>query len=216
MTIQRTLDQLRGEKSSLERKLQDAEFELKTMDSIHRQKPKSTSSRVDNDENSKTEQTFSQFLSASHHNEEDDDDDEGLSDTDSDIIEMKQTLNALKHMSFLPTPTEPNHNKPRPKSSTIDFSTITKQDTSPIIRNIAFERTPNSSFIDSGRWSSTMPTKGNNNTYPIGVQTLPNSPSMSKTTYWQSQPSLITREAVLKAARDVLPPGVIDHLTTTH
>ncbi|CAF1617425.1 unnamed protein product, partial [Adineta ricciae] len=215
LTIQRTLDQLRGEKFSLERQLHDAEFELKTIDSIHRQKQKSTSSRVDNDENSKTEQTFSHIPSASLHNEEehDDDDDEGLSDTDSDIIEMKQTLNALKHMSFLPTPTDPNHDKPRPKSSTINFTTITKQDTSPITRNIPFERTPNSSFIDSGRWSSTMPTKTNNNTYPIGVQALPNSPSMSKTTYWQSQPSLITREAVLKAARDVLPPGVIDHLT---
>ncbi|UJR13443.1 hypothetical protein I4U23_000457 [Adineta vaga] len=214
LTIQRTIDQLRGEKSSLERKLQDTELELKTMDISHPQK--SFSIHLDNDDNSHIDRTSNNVQTMSQN---DDDDDEGLSDTDSDMIEMKETLKALKQMSFLPTPTKlmsTNYTKPRPKSSTIDLIDLKKQDMNPMIQNISFERTSNSSLIDSGRWSNTMPTKITNNTYPIGIQTLQHSPSLSKTNYWQSQPSLITRESVLKAARDVLPPGVIDHLTSTH
>jgi hypothetical protein len=90
-------------------------------------------------------------------------------------------------------------------------------DVSSATRNISFERTSNSSLIDSGRWSNTIPSKIVNSTYPIRMQTSHHhQPSVSKTNYWQSQSSLITREAVIKAARDVLPPGVIDHLTSTH
>ena len=59
-----------------------------------------------------------------------------LSDTDSDVIEMKQTLNELKHISFLPNEKSAKH--------------------SPIIRNNSFERTSNQSLIDSGQWSNTL------------------------------------------------------------
>jgi hypothetical protein len=166
------MDQLRGDKSSLERKLHDAETELKTFSSNHI-----------NDENSNFEQTLSNTKRTLHE-----DDDEALSDTDSDVIEMKQTLNELKHISFHPNEKPAKH--------------------SPIIRNNSFERTSNQSLIDSGRWSNTLLSTITNNTYPLGT--------ISKTNSWQFQPSLITREAVLKAARDVLPPGVIDHLTSTH
>ncbi|CAF0802679.1 unnamed protein product [Adineta steineri] len=223
-TMQRTMEQLRGEKLSLERKLQDTEAELKTIDSSQRQVQsshtrKSSTKHTDNDDdNSLLDQTFSNNKNTFLNNNDNDDDD-GLSDTDSDIIEMQQTLTALKHMSFLPTPNiSMNNNKKNEKinkkSTTIDF---VNNDISPILRNIPFERTLNSSLIDSGRWSNTMPSNIGNNTYPLGIQTMQqHQPSVSKNNYWQSQPSLITREAVLKAARDVLPPGVIDHLTSTN
>ncbi|CAF1368702.1 unnamed protein product [Adineta steineri] len=220
-TMQRTMEQLRGEKLSLERKLHDTEAELKTIDSSQRQVQsshtrKSSTKHIDNDDdNSNVDQTISNNKNTFLNNN-DNDDDEGLSDTDSDIIEMQQTLNALKHMSFLPTPNiSMNKNeKINKKSTTIDF---VNNDISPILRNIPFERTLNSSLIDSGRWSNTMPSNIGNNTYPLGIQTMQqHQPSVSKNNYWQSQPSLITREAVLKAARDVLPPGVIDHLTSTN
>lgn len=214
--MQRTIDQLRGDKSSLERKLQDAKAELKAIDHINQQiQPslthKSSSNHIDDDDdNSNLEQTLSNNKTTFH-----DDDDEGLSDTDSDMIEMKQTLNELKHMSFLPLSTISMNNyneKSLPKSTTMDFA-----DVSSATRNISFERTSNSSLIDSGRWSNTIPSKIVNSTYPIRMQTSHHhQPSVSKTNYWQSQSSLITREAVIKAARDVLPPGVIDHLTSTH
>ncbi|CAF1302561.1 unnamed protein product [Adineta steineri] len=220
-TMQRTMEQLRGEKLSLERKLHDTEAELKTIDSSQRQVQsshtrKSSTKHIDNDDdNSNVDQTISNNKNTFLNNN-DNDDDEGLSDTDSDIIEMQQTLNALKHMSFLPTPNiSMNKNeKINKKSTTIDF---VNNDISPILRNIPFERTLNSSLIDSGRWSNTMPSNIGNSTYPLGIQTMQqHQPSVSKNNYWQSQPSLITREAVLKAARDVLPPGVIDHLTSTN
>jgi hypothetical protein len=220
--MQRTIDQLRGDKSSLERKLQDAKAELKAIDHINQQiQPslthKSSSNRIDDDDdNSNLEQTLSNNKTTFH----DDDDDEGLSDTDSDMIEMKQTLNELKHMSFLPLSTISMNNyneKSLPKSTTIDLAALSNHDVSSATRNISFERTSNSSLIDSGRWSNTISSKIVNSTYPIGMQTLHrHQPSVSKTNYWQSQSSLITREAVIKAARDVLPPGVIDHLTSTH
>ena len=162
LTLQRTTDQLRHDKISLERKLQDAEI-----DNSNRQ------IQIDN-ETSNTEQNNV-------------DDDEGLSDTDSDVIEMKLTLNELKNISTLPTTKKPEINPT-------------------FFRSISYEKPSNQSLIDSGRWSNTM-LSSITNTYQ---------PSLTKTAYWQSQPSLITREAVLKAARDVLPPGVIDHLTSKH
>ena len=146
------MDQLRGDKSSLERKLHDAETELKTF-SI-------------NDENSNFEQTLSNSKRTRHE-----DDDEALSDTDSDVIEMRQTLNELKHISFHP------NEKPKP---------------SPIIRTNSFERTSNQSFIDSGRWSNTLLSTITNNTYPLGT--------MSKTNSWQFQPSLITSRSCIKSS----------------
>jgi hypothetical protein len=167
------MDQLRSDKSSLERKLQDAEIELNSSRQIS-----SSFTRQTDDE-----QTISHNKNTFH---DDDDDDGGLSDTDSDVIQMKQTLNELKHISTLP---KSNINKQKPRS---------------------FERT--TSLIDSGRWSNVLLSTMHNNTYPLHNYQSP----LTKNNFWQSQPSLITREAVLKAARDVLPPGVIDHLTSTH
>jgi hypothetical protein len=168
------MDQLRGDKFSLERKLYDTEIELKTIDDSHRQNTNHTEDENTNLDDNKT-------------------DDEGLSDNDSDVIEMKQTLNELKNIST---------------------SNINEQKTNninPFRRTISFERTSNQSLVDSGRWSNTL-LSTINHTYPVSHYQS----SISKTNFWQSQPSLITRESVLKAARDVLPPGVIDHLTSTH
>ena len=89
---------------------------------------------------------------------------------------------------------------------TISFQSNDKSKTTPLIRN--------NSMRDSGRWSNTLLSTITNNTYPLGMQNL--NQYSSKTNSWQFQSSLITREAVLKAARDVLPPGVIDHLTSKH
>jgi hypothetical protein len=105
---------------------------------------------------------------------------------------MKQTLNELEHISIHPT----------------------KPTDSPLIRTNSFDRTSTQSFIDSGRWSNTILSTITNNTYPLPMHHYQS--STSKTNSWQFQPNLITREAVLKAARDVLPPGVIDRLTSTH
>jgi len=198
------MDQLRSDKSSLERKLNDAEIELKTMDDSNRQIPstftRQSSKNHTDDENSNFEQIFSHNKHTSHN---DDDDDDGLSDTDSDVIQMKQTLNELKHISTLPT-----RNINERKTTTIDLT----DNNSPFIQNNSFERTSNQSLIDSGRWSNTMLSTIHNNTYPLHHYQS----TISKNNFWQSQPSLITREAVIKAARDVLPPGVIDHLSSTH
>ena len=120
-----------------------------------------------------------------------DENDDGLSDSDSDVIEMKQTLNQLKTLNEFNSP-----------SNSIEFSKV-----NPFRRTISYERpTSNQSLMETSRWSQTI-----NKTYPLSQQS-----SVGKTNFWQSQPSLITREAVLKAARDVLPPGVIDHLTSKH
>ncbi|CAF5180489.1 unnamed protein product, partial [Rotaria magnacalcarata] len=39
-------------------------------------------------------------------------------------------------------------------------------------------------------------------------------PILTKTNHWSSQPTLVTREAVLNAARKVFAPNVIDQLTS--
>jgi hypothetical protein len=190
------MDQLRSDKSSLERKLHDAQVELKTIDDTNRQ-IQSSSTRQTDDESSNLEQTLSHNKNTFH-----DDDDTGLSDTDSDVIQMKQTLNELKHIS--------TSNINERKNATVD---LTNQVNS-FMRTVSFERTSNQSLIDSGQWSNTMllTINNHNNTYPLQHHQS----SLSKNNFWQSQPSLITREAVIKAVRDVLPPGVIDHLTSTH
>jgi hypothetical protein len=55
-------------------------------------------------------------------------------------------------------------------------------------------------------------TLGNTNSL-LMYQTL-NRYQPNTTTHWSSQPSLVTREAVLKAARTVFSPGVIDQLNS--
>jgi len=110
--------------------------------------------------------------------------DDELSDTDSDVVQMNLTLNQLKTYS-------------------VDFS---KSNHPQFGRSMSYEKSSNSSLIDSGRWSNTLLSSMNNSYLS----------STTKNPFWQSQPSLITREAVLKAARDVLPAGVIDHLTSKH
>jgi hypothetical protein len=203
----------------LERKLQDAEIELKSLDDSNRQGQLSltrqSSLNHTDDDSSNLEQTLSNNKKNSF-NHNNDDDDEGLSDTDSDVIQMKQTLKELQqsqfeHKSFFPTSTismNTIHGKEHSKNTT----TSSHNNISPVIQNSSFERTSNQSLIDSGRWSNTMLSTIGNNTYPLSMQ---QTSSLSKHNYWQSQPSLITREAVLKAARDVLPPGVIDRLSST-
>ena len=197
------MDHLHGDKSSLERKLYDAEIELKSIDDSHRQSQPSltrqSSTNRTEDENSTNLDDNKPIFHIY------DDDDDGLSDSDSDVIEMKQTLTQLKHISTLPTSL--NEQKIRKTTELSKTNNI-----NPFRRTISYERpSSNQSLIDSGQWSHTV-LSTINNTYPLSHYQS----SGSQTNFWQSQPSLITREAVLKAARDVLPPGVIDHLKSTH
>ncbi|CAF1549109.1 unnamed protein product, partial [Rotaria sp. Silwood1] len=200
-TLQRTMTQLRGDNSSLEQKLQDAQSELKAIDDSNKQIQLS-SNHID-DDNSNFEQTQSNNKYTFH-----DDDDEGLSDTDSDVIQMKQTLNEFKHISSFSKPINNIDEKQHSKPKTVNLTDLSNNDISSVIQNISFERRSNQSLIDSGQWTNTMLSTIGNNTYPLGIQNLHH----YKTNYWQIQPSLITRESVIKAARDVLPPGVIDRL----
>src|SRR5689334_7695541 len=101
------MEQLRADKTSVERKLQDAEMQLKAIDDSNRQAPLSLirksltnpSDDEDDDEN---------FLGKNKNGFHIDDDIDRLSDTDSDVVEMERTLKELRqtqpeYMSLLPT-----------------------------------------------------------------------------------------------------------------
>ncbi|CAF4338202.1 unnamed protein product [Adineta steineri] len=104
-TLQRTIDQLRADKASVDRKLQDAEVQLKAIDDNNRQvkssivrKSLTTSNHNqnedddDDDENLTTEESVNKHQNGYH----DDDEIDRLSDTDSDVVEMEQTLKQLR------------------------------------------------------------------------------------------------------------------------
>ncbi|CAF4939926.1 unnamed protein product, partial [Rotaria magnacalcarata] len=69
----------------------------------------------------------------------------------------------------------------------------------------SYETMPNQVLTDSGRWSNTMmSTLGNNTNSSAMYQTVNGyQPILTKTNHWSSQPTLVTREAVLNAARKV-------------
>ncbi|CAF3900327.1 unnamed protein product, partial [Rotaria sp. Silwood1] len=148
-TLQRTMTQLRGDNSSLEQKLQDAQSELKAIDDSNKQIQLS-SNHID-DDNSNFEQTQSNNKYTFH-----DDDDEGLSDTDSDVIQMKQTLNEFKHISSFSKPINNIDEKQHSKPKTVNLTDLSNNDIGSVIQNISFERRSNQSLIDSGQWTNTM------------------------------------------------------------
>jgi hypothetical protein len=226
------MDQLRADKTSIERKLQDAEMQLKAIDDGHRQVPtafirnneEEEEDDDDNDENLNVDRNKNGF-----HN---DDDPDQLSDTDSDVVEMERTLKELRqtqleYMSLLPTSNRDEKKNSHLKiTPTVDLTKLSVADVGPVIRNIrtmnrsiprmyeSFETIPpNQLLTDTGRWSNSMiSTLGNTNSL-LMYQTL-NRYQPNTTTHWSSQPSLVTREAVLKAARTVFSPGVIDQLNS--
>ncbi|CAF5084861.1 unnamed protein product, partial [Rotaria sp. Silwood1] len=105
---------------SLERELQDAQPELKTID-----------------DSNKLIQSSSTRKSLSNRIHDDDDDDEELSDADSNVIQMKQTLNEFKHISFLSKPNISMNNidekKNHPKLKTINLTDLQNNDISSVI-----------------------------------------------------------------------------------
>ena len=227
------MEQLRSDKTSLERKLQDAEMQLKAIDNSRRQVPTAfIRNNDDEDEDDDDENlNINRNRNDTHHNDEDAD---RLSDTDSDVVEMERTLKELRqtrleYMSLLPTSTIDERKNPHLKSSpTVDLTKLSVADVGPVIRNIraanrsipkmyeSFETIPSNQFLtDTGRWSNTMiSTLGNTNSL-LMYQTLNRYPStMTKGNHWSSQPSLVTREAVLNAARKVFSPSVIDQLNS--
>jgi hypothetical protein len=228
------MDQLRTDKASVERKLQDAEMQLKAIDNSNRQtqlpiaRKSLTNDSDDDDEHSNIEQ----FLDKNKNGFHNDDDVDRLSDTDSDVVEMERTLKELRqtqleYMSLLPTSNIDEKQNQNLKTKTVDLTKLSVADVGPIVRNIrtinrnsprmyeSFETTSNQLLNDTGRWSNSMiSTLGNTNSL-LMYQTLnPYQPILSKTNHWSSQPSLVTREAVLKAARTVFAPGVIDQLNS--
>ena len=162
-----------------------------------------------------------------------------MSDADSDVIEMEQTLKELRQtklefMSRLPIISTDETMQKYPiipsttANTTIDLSKLSVADVSPAIRKIraanrstsriydSYETMPNQPLFDTGHWSNTMlSTLANKTNSSIMYQTMNRyPPTMSQTNHWSSQPTLVTREAVIKAARKVFDPSVIDKLTT--
>ncbi|CAF2331498.1 unnamed protein product [Rotaria sp. Silwood2] len=241
-TLQRSMDQLRSDKVTVERKLQDAEIRLKAIEDSNRQvqlsiahKSLTNGSENDEDDDDDDDNFTPKKLNSKNKNGFHDDDDEAeqLSDTDSDVVEMEQTLKELRqtqreYMSLLPTSNIDESQKQHMKTTTIDLTKLSVADVAPVIRNIrtinrnmprmyeSFETIPNQLLTDSGRWSNTMiSTLSNNTNSSFMYQTINGyQPIVSKNNHWSSQPTLVTREAVLKAARKVFAPGVIDQLTS--
>ncbi|CAF3322324.1 unnamed protein product [Rotaria sp. Silwood1] len=243
-TLQRTMDQLRSDKAAVERKLQDAEIQLKAIEESNRQVQLSITRKSltkgnenddDDDDDDDDEDFTPKNLTSKNKNgfHNDDDEAEQLSDTDSDVIQMEQTLKELRqtqreYMSLLPTSNIDESQKQHIKTTTIDLTKLSVADVAPVIRNIrtinrntprmyeSFETIPNQVLTDSGRWSNTMMSTLSNNTNSSFIyQTLNGyQPILSKNNHWSSQPTLVTREAVLKAARKVFAPSVIDQLTS--
>ena len=188
------------------------------------------------------------------HNDDDDDDDdtnldefisrtrnifhddtvERLSDTDSDVVEMEQTLKELRdtkreYMSLLPIPNIGEKSTQHVITTTVDLTKLSVNDVGAVVKNIrtinrnnpstyeSFETMPSQILTDTGRWSNSMTSTFSNNMNPSSLYQPLNGfqPFLSKTNHWSSQPTLVTRDAVLKAARKVFAPGVVDQLTSS-
>lgn len=192
--------------------------------SINRKSVNTTHESDDDEVDSKLEQ----FLDRNKNGI--DEDEEQLSETDSDVMEMQRTVKEIRQarlntMSLFPT----SHFDERPNShlknttETIDLTKVSFGDVAPVIRNLrtlqrtiprtyeSFERPSNQFFNDTGRWSNTMLSTLSSTNPLLMYQTTPN---LYQTNQWNSQHSLVTREAVLKAARKVFAPGVIDQLNS--
>lgn len=239
-TLQRTIDQLTHEKASIERKLQDTESQLKSIDTSNRpvatprtQKVvRSTVSDDDDDDTISEEEKFERSRHGLHRNNDEID---RLSDSDSDVVEMERTLKELRqtqleYMSLLPLSniTDKQNQSLKTTMGTVDLTKLSVADVAPVIRNIrsinrntprmyeSLDTIPNQLLTDTGRWSNNLSlTLGSTNSL-LMYQTLNGykPTTMVKTNQWNSQPSLVTREAVLKAARTVFAPGVIDQLNS--
>ncbi|CAF2999068.1 unnamed protein product [Rotaria socialis] len=243
-TLQKALDQLRNDKGAVERKLQDAEIQLKAIDESHRQinlsnahrsLTNATENNDDDDDDDEDDENFDpkKLTSKNANGFHDNDDAERLSDTDSDVVEMEQTLKELRqtqrdYMSLLPISNIDDKQKQYAKTATVDLTKLSVADVAPVVRNIrtinrnaprmyeSYETMPNQVLTDSGRWSNTMMSTLGNNTNSSAMYQTANGyqPILTKTNHWSSQPTLVTREAVLNAARKVFAPNVIDQLTS--
>lgn len=210
-------------------------MQLKTVDDSHRSGSTLTNRKSlniaresdDDDDESKLDKLLDRNKNGA------DEDDEQLSDTDSDVIEMQRTVKEIRQarletMSLFPTTQfdEKSTTNLKSTSGTIDLRKLSFADVEPVIRNYrtiqrsiprtydSFETSGNQFFNNSGRWSNTMLSTLTSTNPLLLYQTTPNLYQTNKTNQWGSQPSLVTREAVLKAARKVFAPGVIDQLNS--
>ena len=220
------MEHLCADKTSLKRQLREAKAELKAVNDSHRESSlssirKASVDQTDNDR-STTELTAHSERNTLHR---DDVDDEELSETDSDVVQMKQTLQELQQnqrqpigmISSVKSPTVDIKRKTYASHGAIDLlNRSSNMDDGSFSQNLMSDKTPTLSFVDSGRWTNTMGSGLASRTYPLSMQPslhyYGSSRSMGGSCQFQS--SLITREAVLKAARDLLPPGVIDQLSS--
>ena len=221
------MEHLCADKTSLKRQLREAKVELKVINDSHRESPlssirKTSVDQTDNDRSGTTELSVHGEWNTLHR---DDVDDEELSETDSDVVQMKQTLQELQQnerqpmakISIVSSPIVGMKKKTYASHGAIDLlNRSSNMDDSSCSQNLVTDKTSTAPFVDSGRWTNTLGCSLASRTYPLTMQpTLyhyGSSRSMSGSCHFQS--SLITREAVLKAARDLLPPGVIDQLSS--
>ena len=238
--MQRTIDHLRSDKEAAERKLHDAEIQLRSVDDNHRQEQLSLArkSRMtavdrenDDDDDDDDDGEFSaarRILGGLKNGYNDEEDADRLSDTDSDVLEMEQTLKKLRqtqldYMSLLPTS---NMNERQKKTATVDLTKLSVADVGPMVRSLrTTERnipaaddsmlgTSSQRLNDTGQWSNTMMSTRTSNANPLLQYQMSNryQPTLASNHRWGSQSSLVTREAVIKAARKVFAPAVIDQL----
>jgi hypothetical protein len=237
---------LRADKESIERKLHDAEVQLKGIDDAHRQAALScvTKSRLssndddDDDDNSNNNNNnnngdifYSKHGLGNKRNAADD----RLTDTDSDMIEMQETLKQLRqtqmeYMSIRAVdPINDNMFKNAVQTNQIDTTKLSVADVGSFIRNIraahprttriynSFDSLSQQQFNDTIQTLPRMISTLSNDTFVLPLSSTLNrrhSQDLSKTHQWNPTSSLVTREAVIKAARTVFAPGVIDKLTS--
>jgi hypothetical protein len=231
--LQRTIDQIRADKELVERKLKNAETRPKTMATQHRDPSVPTVSKNNNDDESSLDLiTVQDGRNSSRHHHRDEDGDE-LSESDSDIVEMRQTMKELRdtqreHLS------EALLNKAedfyQPLSSRSEYDPMKKVSLLELSSTLTRPRSPTLSLDElkhSLRMATTYPTTNfpsyfnwtmqplRDRSSPIEIpQKFDKTSSFSPKTYpWHPKSSLVTREAVIKAARSVFNSKVVDELT---
>ena len=165
-----------------------------------------------------------------------DDDPDRLSDSDSDVVEMRQTIKELRNtqlecMSHLASSSIKDLNsKKGSKGSVNDGKTPVTDAVSLIVRNLRTTEPSRSRVYESSESLFPQPLVDLNGTSNKMMSTFIDNmnsslrynsssryqPNLSQTSQWSSQPTLVTREAVIKAARGVFAPNIIDQIAANN
>lgn len=238
---------MRGDKEAVERQLQDVQRQLHAVEHGQPMSKKSKMSTAKlavnddvSDDDEKTDDLISKSVASKrmHDNSinkyNNDDDPDSLSDADSDVVEMKQTIQELRRtqLEYISTMTASSIKDLRSqiakKNLMNDSNRTTSNDPNIFVRNMQGTDSlnskmfdPNELFIspttpDLNEWSTKMTSTMNRNvnaTLRYGAFDR-YQPMMAQTSLWNNQPTLVTRDAVIKAARTVFAPNVIDQITS--